>query len=130
MARAYGEDLRRRVVAAIEDGMPSRAAARRFAIGESTAGAWHRAWKASGSYSPGRQGNPGGSRLDRHAAFIVGLTEEGGKDITLSEIAERLEAEHGEKVDRSTVWHWLARRGVTVKKRPRTLPNRIAPTSA
>ena len=130
MARAYGEDLRRRVVEAIEAGMSSRAAARRFAIGESTAGAWHRSWKASGSYAPGRQGNPGGSRLDRHAAFIIGLTEEAGRDITLSEIAERLEAERGEKIERSTVWHWLARRGITVKKRPRTRPSKSATTSA
>ncbi|MGI8724084.1 MAG: IS630 transposase-related protein [Methyloceanibacter sp.] len=39
MARAYSLDLRRRVVDAIEGGLSTREAARRFAIGIATAGA-------------------------------------------------------------------------------------------
>ena len=75
MARALGLDLRRRVIAAIEGGLSTRAAARRFAIGISTAGAWYRRWRATGDLRPGRQGQPKGSKLDAHAGFILDLVE-------------------------------------------------------
>jgi transposase len=42
MARAYDRDLRLRVVEAIEGGATGEAAAERFGIGKSTAGAWAR----------------------------------------------------------------------------------------
>ncbi|MBX2805863.1 MAG: hypothetical protein KTR19_07820, partial [Hyphomicrobiales bacterium] len=45
MARSLSSDLRRRVIEAIEDGLSRRAAARRFSIGESTAGSWYRHWR-------------------------------------------------------------------------------------
>jgi transposase len=45
MGRALSEDLRWRVVLAIEDGMSTRDAARRFGVGLSTPGAWHRLWR-------------------------------------------------------------------------------------
>ena len=48
MARAYSLDLRRRVVEAIDGGLSSREAARRFAIGIATAGSWHRLWRKTG----------------------------------------------------------------------------------
>src|SRR3546814_7462744 len=41
-------DLRGRVIAAIEDGVSTREAARRFRIGISTAGAWHRRYRETG----------------------------------------------------------------------------------
>lgn len=91
MARPYGIDLRRRMVNAIEDGMSTRAAARRFAIGESTAGAWHRRWRETGSHKPGRQGNQGGSRLNACEDFLIALMGADDKDITLTELAEALE---------------------------------------
>ena len=98
MARAYGVDLRRRVVEAIEGGLSTRAAARRFLIGESTAGAWHRWWRKTGSYEAQRQGNRGGSVLDAHDDFVMGLIE-AQADITLAEMAERLREERSVRVD-------------------------------
>ncbi|CTQ63494.1 Transposase [Roseibium album] len=50
MARILSSDLRRRVIEAIEGGVSTRAAARRFSIGVSTAGSWHRHWRKTGSY--------------------------------------------------------------------------------
>lgn len=41
MTRSLSGDLRGRVIAAIEDGVSTREAARRFRIGISTAGAWY-----------------------------------------------------------------------------------------
>src|SRR6266700_1493935 len=75
MARAYSLDLRQRVVEAIEDGLSSREAARRFAIGIATAGAWHRLWRRTGDVHPGRQGKPQGSKLDAHEQFVLSLVE-------------------------------------------------------
>ncbi len=130
MAASLSVDLRWRVVRAInEEGLSIRAAGRRFCIGESTAGRWHRLWRTSGDIVPGRKGNPGGSRLDAHAGFLLGLVEAGGKDITLAEMAERLRTERSEAVDPSTIHNWLKKRGITFKKRQAMLPNRLAKTS-
>jgi len=54
MARAYGLDLRRRVIAAIDAGMSARAAAARFSVGASTAINWHRRWRDNGMVQPSR----------------------------------------------------------------------------
>ena len=128
MARAYGVDLRRRVVEAIEDGLSTRAAARRFSIGVSTAGAWHRVWRKTGSYEAQRQGNRGGSVLDAHDDFLMGLIETRA-DIALAEMAQRLCDERSLRVDPSTIWYFLKRRGMTFKKRQRMPANRTGPTS-
>lgn len=117
MTAALSEDLRLRVIGAIEDGMSTRAAARHFGVGESTSGRWHRQWRATGHVTPAKQGNPGRSRLDAHAGFILGLMDEGGKDITLAEMAERLATERNETVDPTTIYNWLRKRGITYKKR-------------
>jgi len=122
MARAYGLDLRRRVIEAIDEGMSARAAAARFSIGVSTAIAWHRQWRDQGTVEPGRQGKPSRSRLDPHEAFIVELIENQA-DIALHEITERLAQARGLQVGRVTVWYFLSKRGWTYKKRPPTPAN-------
>jgi transposase len=116
MARAYSLDLRQRVVAAIDEGLSTREAARRFSIGISTSGAWYRAWRSSGRLEPGRQGKPKVSKLDAHEAFILALVDTDDRDITLAEIAERLEVECGIKASVSTVYGFIAKRGITYKK--------------
>ena len=128
MARAYGSDLRRRVIEAIDGGMSARAAAARFAVGISTAINWHRQWREEGSLEPGRQGKPTGSKLDPHEAFILELIEE-RKDIACHEIAETLEADQGVRSCPATVWYFLDKRGLTHKKRRPTRPSNSARTS-
>ena len=125
MAKAYSADLRMRVIAAIDEGMSTRAAARRYSIGESTAGAWHRRWRDEGEAQARKQGQPGGSKLDAHEAFILGLIDV-QKDIALYEIAERLEEEKGVQACPATVWYFFDRRGITYKKRPPTPQNKSA----
>ena len=127
MARAYGTDLRRRVVEAIEGGLSTRAAAGVFSVGISTAGSWHRYWRKTGSYEAKRQGGRDGSVLDTHEAFILGLIKENA-DITLAEMADRLGEKHDLRVDPSTIWYFLKRCGMTYKKRQRTPASRIART--
>ena len=128
MARALSLDLRKRVVEAIDAGLSTREAARRFSIGISTSGAWYRAWRSNGRLEPGRQGKPKRSKLDAHEAFILGLVETDDRDITLAEIAECLESERGVKACVTTVHAFFAKRDITYKKRRRTPPNSSVPT--
>jgi transposase len=128
MARAYGTDLRVRVIEAINGSLSTRAAAARFAIGIATTGAWHLCWRKTGEVKPGRLGNPSGSKLDAQEDFILGLIAE-QKDIALHEIAAWLAAQRGLAVQPSTVWYFLDRRGMTFKNRRRTPPNKSARTS-
>jgi len=125
MARAYSSDLRVRVIEAINSGLSTRQAAALFSVGVATAGAWHRFWRKTGEAKPLRRGNPGGSKLDAHAGFILGLIA-AERDITLNEIAERLLEAHGLNVQPSTIWYFLDRRGMTFKKRQRMRPSRSA----
>jgi transposase len=122
MAGPYSIDLRVRVVHAIEGGLSTRQAAAHFSIGVATAGAWHRLWRKTGDVMPGRLGNPGGSKLDAHEDFILGLIAS-QKDIALHEIAQHLAEAHGLSVQASTIWYFLDRRGITFKKRQRMLPS-------
>jgi transposase len=128
MTRSLSADLRGRVIAAIEDGVSTREAARRFRIGISTAGSWYRRYRETGEKEARKQGQPSRSKLDAHEAFILGLIED-APDITLAEIGERLAAEGGVRAASSTVWLYLDRRGITFKKRRRTPPNSNAPMS-
>ena len=112
----YGLDLRHRVVDAIAGGMSARSAAARFSVAPSTAINWHRRWRDTGSVEPARQGQPTGSKLDDHEAFILDLVEN-EKDIALHEIADKLFAERGVRACPATVWYFFCKRGLTHKKR-------------
>lgn len=127
MARAYSADLRNRVIQANQDGLSARAAAQRFDIGITTAVVWIRRFRDRGEHAPRRQGQPRGSRLDRHAAFILKLVDQ-RKDVTLAEIAERLLAERDVRAGTTTVWKWLSRQGLTYKKRRLMPPSSSVPT--
>ena len=129
MVKPFSMDLRSRVVAAIEAGESHRAVAKRFFLGVSTVGHWYRRKQRTGSIAPAQMGPPEGSKLDAHEGLILGLVED-QKDITLHEIADRLEAECGMRVVPQTIWYWLDRRGITYKKRQRMRRNRSARTSS
>jgi len=125
MARALSNDLRSRVLAASAGGMSARSAAAQFGIGISTAIAWM-ASARQGQLTPVKQGRRGGSRLDAHEIFIVGMIEE-AKDITLNEMVLRLE-EKSVSIGRSALDVWLRKRGWTFKKRPLMHWSRNEPT--
>lgn len=126
MGKPYSEDLRKRVVAAIEAGMSTGAAAERFDVSKAAAGAWARLKRATGSVAPARQGKPAGSVLDAHADFIFGVLDD-APDTTLEEMAERLARERGVKVVYTAVWKFLDRRDFTHKKRPLMRASKSAP---
>src|SRR4051794_16770670 len=97
MTRSLSADLRGRVIAAIEEGLSTREAARRFQVGISTAGSWYRRYRDTGETVARKQGQPSRSKLDPHEVFILGRIEE-TPDITLAEIAERLAAKQRVRV--------------------------------
>lgn len=125
MVRPYGFELRRRVVDAIDEGMSARAAAARFSVAPSSAIKWHQQWRSQGSLEPARQGQPPGSKLDAHEAFILALVS-ADKDIALHEIGERLLTDRGVRACPATVWYFFTKRGLTHKKRRGTRPSRRA----
>ena len=127
MSHGFSADLRVRVIGAISDGLSTRKAAARFGIGVSTAGEWFRRYRDNGETTARKQGQPPGSKLDKHEAFILGLVEETA-DISLVEIAERLGLERQVPVCPATVWHFFNKRRITFKKRRRMQANSNART--
>lgn len=129
MSGAYSADLRGRVIDAVDAGASARGAAARFGVGIATAIVWVRRWRATGERTARRQGNPGGSKLDAHQDFLLGLIEE-QRDITLGEMRARMIEECGVSAGIGTLWRFFDLRGITVKRRRATPANRTGPTSA
>ena len=116
MTRPLSNDLRCRVVTAVDGGMSRRGAAKRFGIAPSTAIKWVQAWQRTGSYRARAQGGDRRSyRIEARTEAVLALVEE-TPDMTLAEIAAHLENEHGVRVSQSTVWRFFHRRGITFKK--------------
>lgn len=75
MGLGLSMDLRRRVIAAIEDeGMSCRQAAARFGVAPSTTIRWHARRRKTGDFAPKPQGGDKNShRIEAQAGFILGL---------------------------------------------------------
>src|SRR5512132_1454478 len=91
MPRAYAEDLRSRVIAAVEAGRSAREAARVFQVSPSAAIKWVQRWRRSGSVAAKPMGGERRSPLDRHADYLLALVA-AEPDLTLAEIRGRLRA--------------------------------------
>jgi transposase len=113
MAGAYSADLRSRVLAAVEAGESPDTAARRFAVGRSTAYRWVAAVREEGR----REAKPmgGGPKPAIEGAAEVALRRllEGTNHPTLAECRDRLAAETGVRVHPWTVGRALRRMGWT-----------------
>jgi transposase len=116
MGKPLSTDLRFRIVTAIDEGMSRRAAAERFDVAPSVAVKLYAAWRRTGSVEPKPQGGDRrSSRIEAMAESILALVD-AAPDITLGEIAARLEADHGQRFAPSVVHGFFARRGTTFKK--------------
>lgn len=128
MTKPLSLDLRQRVMAAIDAGMSCRAAADRFGIAPSAAVKWRRLWLETGSVAPRAQGGDRRSgRIEALGPAILAMVDE-RPDITLVELAERLESEHGERFAPSTVHRFFCRRSWSFKKSLATPASRTART--
>ena len=125
MTKSISENLRSRVIAAVDGGMSRRAAAARFGIAAASAVRWVRDWRETGSTRAKAQG--GDMRSQRIAAYrdvMLGAIEQ-QVDISLVELVEMLRWEHEAVFAPSTIWLFLDRHSMTVKKngpRRRTTP--------
>ena len=116
MGRTLSEDLRSRVVWAVEGGLSRRAAAERFGVGVATAIRWVRVFHATGATKARPKGGDQRSqRIEAYRAAILGAVE-AKVDITLVELAQMLRREHGVRFAPSTVWRFLDRHTMTLKK--------------
>jgi len=128
MAKPYSQDLRERVIDAVERGkMSRRAAARHYAISESVAVKWLERLERHGSREPVGHGGHRASKLMPHRDFLEAARVE-KSDVTLQALCDRLLAERGVKADTSMMSHFFRRIGVTLKKRPLSHGSRIART--
>ena len=123
MANALSVDLRRRVVAAVEGGASRRQAAARFGVGVSSAIRWVAQSRQTGDLAPKQRGGRRPSRIDGHADLIMAWVD-AEPDLTLPEIATKLEEATEYRPPPSVVHGFFKRRGVTRKKRRRTPPNK------
>ncbi len=97
MTAPLSNDLRKRVVHAIEAGESCRFVAGRLGVAVSSAVKWHQRYRATSSVAPGKMGGHRKRLLEPHRAFIVerinqtshltrhGLKEElGARGVTVS----------------------------------------------
>jgi transposase len=117
MAKPLSEDLRVRVVQAVDGGMSRRAAAERFGVSPSSAVRFVREWRDSGSMRAKPQGGDQRSRrIEAHRDFILSAIA-AKPDVTLEEIAEMLKSTLGASFAPSSIWRFLDRHAVTFKKK-------------
>jgi len=115
MAAPYSLDLRRRVVAAVEQGGMSRHhAAAHFGIGISTAISWVKLFRQTGSLASGRMGGHKPRTLrGEHRDWLIARCR--GADFTLRGLVAEL-AQHGLKVDYRSVWAFVHAEKLSFKK--------------
>lgn len=126
MTAPLSNDLRLRVVRAIDGGLSRRAAAAKFEVSNASAVRWYQRYKNTGSVALDAMGGDRNShRAEAHAAKVLGWINE-QRDITLVEIAGRLGAQ-GHVFAPSTIWRLIDRHDYTVKKRPLMPQSRSVP---
>ncbi len=115
MSRAYSQDLRDRVIAAVEDeGLSRREAARWYRISDAAAVRWLQAMR-QGRRGALAQGGDRRSRLSAHRTWLLALIE-AEPDLTLRVVAERLLAEHGVRADAGMLSRFFTSNGISFKK--------------
>lgn len=115
MPRILSDDLRMRVVTAVEAGASRRQAAARFGVGVSSAIRWVQAWRERGDIRPKPQGGDRHSqRIEAEAAFLLEQIVR-TPDVTLAELQAMLR-DRGLPVGIGTLWRFFDRRGISFKK--------------
>jgi transposase len=126
MPKAYSDDLRVRVVRAVDAGASRRSVAAKFEVSVSFVIRLVAQWRASGSAKVRGTGGRPRHRLEPHGELVDRLLA-ARRDTTLEELRVALAGE-GVSVSRSGVDRYLKARGLTRKKRQRTPPSRSVPT--
>jgi putative transposase len=116
MARPYSNDLRERVVGAVEGGESCRTVSARFGVAVSTVVKWSQRYRRTGSVAPDKMGGYRPVLLEPHREFIVERLRQ-VPHLTLHGLKAEL-AVRGVVVSHNTVWSFLLREGLRFKKKP------------
>ena len=114
MPRPYSQDLRERVIGAVEASQSARAAARVFGVSASTAVKWVQRWRRTRGVAAKRMGGYKRSPLDAHADLVLALIAD-RPDLTIEEIRAALRA-RGVACGHGSVWRFFERHGISFKK--------------
>jgi transposase len=115
MPKAYSRDLRKRVVAFVEEGHSRRGAAAHFKVSVSFVVNLVKAFRTRGSLEPKPSGGRRHAKLEPHRTFLLAQVAEKA-DITMPELAAELAAATGQKADPASLSRWLIRAGYRFKK--------------
>jgi putative transposase len=128
MPKPYSNDLRERLVAAVEGGLSRHRAAAQFDVSPSTAVNWVKRARETGSVEPGQMGGhrPRAIRGADEAWLSARLRE---RDFTLRGLVAEL-AERGLEADYWAVWTFVHAQGLTHKKRHWSPASRAVPMSS
>jgi transposase len=113
--KAYSGDLRERVIEAVDAGASRREAADRFEVSVASAVKWLQRWREKRSAAPKPRGGSI-SPLEEFAAEILALIAE-QPDLTLMEAVADLRKRRI-RTSRSSLWRFLDRHNITLKKKP------------
>jgi transposase len=120
MPRPYSDELRERVIEAVEAGASRREAAESFNLCPSSAVKWLQRWRDCGSAEAKPTGGSR-SRLEEHAEVLLALVAE-QPDLTLDEIVAAMRKRRI-RGSRTAVWRFFARHDYTFKKKACTPRN-------
>jgi putative transposase len=115
MTAPLSQDLRRRIVTAVEGGSSIRKAAARYSVSISAAIKLMRRVRVTGSLKPAQIGGYRRPILEPYDGLLRELVD-AKSDITLAEIRAELSQRVGLSPDLSTIHHHLRRLGLRHKK--------------
>jgi len=116
MAAPLSQDLRVRVIEAVEKGgMSRRAAAGRFGMGVRTAVRWVNEFRLSGQVGPRKMGNPSAPKLTAHRDVVFAALAK-TPDITIEALRHDLAAS-GIIIGYGSIRRFFQRERITRKKR-------------
>jgi transposase len=116
MARAYSQDLRDRLIAAVAAGMSCRAAAFRFGVSATTAVNWRQRWLAQGNAEAKPMGGATRTRIKGADATWLLKQVADEDDLTLHMMQARLKAERKLSAAIGSIWRFLDANRITLKK--------------
>ena len=114
MPKPYSDDLRARVIEAIEAGASRREAAERFELSPSAVILWAQRWEETGSVAAKPSGGSV-SPLEEHAEWLLAVIAE-QPDVTLDEIVAAM-CKRRIAGSRSAVWRFFDRHKISFKKK-------------
>jgi putative transposase len=114
MTRPLSNDLRERIIGAVEGGMSCNAAAKVYKVAVSAVIKLVQRWKATGSFEAKPMGGYRGHKLSEHKELVQCLVQE-KPDITLAELRAKLKA-HKIKVGQTSIFRFLNYLNLSYKK--------------